>query len=230
MDGHLIRDTACRRCGACCKKGGPALHGADRALFDQGVLDLSHVVTLRAGEPAQDQVRGALLPLVTELLKLKGQEGGWTCVFYDARDAACGLYESRPAECRALSCQDTAELAAMYDKDRLVRADLLPRGHAVLAVMAEHDALVPAGRIAPLAQLVRAGGQEALDAADELARMALADRAFRRSLDERAGIAPEFHEFFFGRGAPTLFAAAGLALRADARLGLRVQADPLWRG
>ncbi|MDO9083239.1 MAG: YkgJ family cysteine cluster protein [Humidesulfovibrio sp.] len=227
----------CRRCGACCHKGGPALHAQDLPLF-QGpdALSLSLVVTLRAGELVHDQPRGRLLPLTAEVLKLRGGvlagqggQGGQACALLSPADTACTLYERRPAECRALSCQDTAGLAAMYDQDRLARADLLPAGHGLLAVMAEHEALVPVARIAPLAAALRSGGQEALDAEEELTRMALADRAFRTGLSERAGIGPEYHECFLGRAIGTLFAAAGLALRADARTGLRVQPDPLRR-
>lgn len=207
------------------------MHREDLPLFaGKNALPLSRLVTFRKGEPAFDQVAGRVLPLAAELVKLSGRGEAWTCCYFDEAQNLCGLYDRRPAECRALFCQDTAALAAMYDKDRLARADLLPRGHGVLAVMAEHDRLVPAGRIEPLAELLRAGGQEGLDAEAELARMALADQAFRRSLYERAGIDPEYHDFFFGRRVETLFLAAGLCLRADARLGLRVQSDPLWRG
>lgn len=225
--------TSCRRCGACCLKGGPALHAQDLPLFETGgPLSLALVVTLRAGERAFDQVRGQVLPLAAEVLKLRGPTGddpSWTCALYDRKAGACTLYGERPAECRALSCQDTSELAAMYEKDRLSRRDFFPSGHGVLAVMAEHDALVPAGRVAPLAEALRAGGQDALDAGEELARMALADQAFRKGLAQRAGIGQEFHDFFLGRPAWALYASAGLALRADARLGCRVQPDPLWR-
>jgi len=222
--------AACTRCGECCRKGGPALHREDAALFTgENALDLCHVVTLRAGEPAFDQVRGRVLPLAAEILKIKGSGEGWTCAFFDTAKSACALYDRRPAECRALFCQDTGALAEMYEKNRLTRRDLLPKGHGVLAVMAEHEALVPPARIAPLAAALRAGGQEALDAEAELSRMALADQAFRTSLADRAGIAPAYHDFFFGRGIGALFCAAGLTLRADARLGVRVQPDPLWR-
>ncbi|MDR3639729.1 MAG: YkgJ family cysteine cluster protein [Humidesulfovibrio sp.] len=230
MDTETKNTATCRRCGECCRKGGPALHTQDKGLFTgKNAVDLSQVVTLRAGEPAFDQVRGRVAPLPGELLKLKGANQDWTCVFFNAGENACGLYDRRPAECRALFCQDTTELAAMYEQDRLTRRDLLPRGHGVLAVMAEHEALVPPARIAALAEALRAGGAEAQDAEFELTRMALADRAFRQSLTERAGIAAEYHEFFFGRGAEALFAATGLCLRADVRRGVRVQPDPFWR-
>jgi len=225
--------TGCRRCGACCLKGGPALHAQDLPLFDAGgPLSLAQVITLRAGETAFDQVRGQTSPLEAEVLKLRGptnEDPSWSCALYDHKASACTLYGERPAECRALSCQDTSALAAMYDQDRLCRRDFFPVGHGVLAVMAEHEALVPAGRVAPLAGLLRAGGQDALDAGEELARMALADQAFRKGLAERAGVGFEFHDFFLGRPAWALYAAEGVTLRADARLGFRAQPDPLWR-
>ena len=230
MNTPYVSNTLCQRCGTCCLKGGPALHQADAGLFSgQEALDLSLVVTFRAGEPVFDQPRGQVLPLERELLKLRGAPGATACALYSPRLRACGLYQRRPEECRALSCQDTSALAAMYDKNRLCRPDLLPQGHPVLAVIAEHESLVPVARIVPLAEAFRKGGQPGQEAEAELSRMARTDAAFRVNLAERAGIGPEYHDFFFGREARLLFAAAGLALRQDARLGCRIQVDPLWR-
>lgn len=222
--------SACQRCGACCRKGGPALHAQDLPLFgESGSLGLADVVTLRAGELAHDQVQGRIAPLEGEMLKLRGREGSWTCRFYHHATRACTLYQDRPAECRLLNCRDTAALAAMYASERLTRADLLPPGHPVLLLLGEHEGLVPAACIPELGLALRAGDGTSHSAAQELVRMALADEAFRRNLRDRAGIGPEYHDFFFGRGAGALFAAAGVTLRADARNGLRVQSDPLWR-
>jgi Fe-S-cluster containining protein len=230
LNTPYVSNTLCQRCGTCCLKGGPALHQADAGLFSgQEALDLSLVVTFRAGEPVFDQPRGQVLPLERELLKLRGAPGATACALYSPRLRACGLYQRRPEECRALSCQDTSALAAMYDKNRLCRPDLLPQGHPVLAVIAEHESLVPVARIVPLAEAFRKGGQPGQEAEAELSRMARTDAAFRVNLAERAGIGPEYHDFFFGREARLLFAAAGLALRQDARLGCRIQVDPLWR-
>lgn len=231
MNAPYVTDTLCQRCGTCCLKGGPALHQADAVLFSgQDALDLSLVTTFRAGEPVFDQLRGQVLPLERELLKLRGAPGSAACALYSPRARACGLYQRRPDECRALSCQDTSALQDMYDKNRLCRADLLPKGHPVLAVIAEHESLVPVASIAPLAETFRQGGQQGREAEAELSRMAKTDAAFRVNLAERVGIGPEYHDFFFGREARLLFSAAGLALRQDARLGCRIQADPLWRG
>lgn len=229
------RAPTCRRCGQCCLKGGPALHADDADLLP-GTLGLHQLCTFRAGELVFDQPQGRVLPLVTEMVKIKGLGdgrsaglGGWACLLYDGRARACGIHERRPAECRALFCEDTRALAAMYAEDRLTRAGLLGEGHPALAVMAEHEALVPVARIALLAQELREGGESARDAAGELVAMAEADAAFRRLFAERIGVTPEYHDFFLGRGAAALFAGAGVALRTDVRTGLRVQPDPLWR-
>lgn len=203
------------------------MHSQDLPLFDKGVLDLSHVLTLRAGELAFDQPQGRLLPLRAEMLKLRGEGGRWTCLFFDAASKGCGLYANRPAECRALNCRDTSELAAMYDQQRLTRADLLPPEHPMLQAMAEHEEMVPAAQLPALAAALLAGGDAGHEASARLVHMALADDAFRRALRERLNIGPEFHEFFLGREAGALFAAAGLTLRPDARHGYSVQPDPL---
>lgn len=198
-----------------------------------GTLPLSQLCAFRAGEAVFDQPQGRVLPLEREIIKIKGLGdgrsaglGGWACVLYDARARACRIHERSPAECRALFCEDTRGLAAMYGQGRLTRAGLLGEGHPALAVMAEHEALVPVGRIAELGAALRAGEQ---DAARELLTIAETDAAFRRLFAERVGIGPEYHDFFLGRGAAALFSAVGVALRTDVRTGLRVQPDPLWR-
>lgn len=234
MDAHSPSPT-CRRCGQCCLKGGPALHAEDAGLVP-GTLALSRLCTFRAGEMAYDQPVGRVLPLAQEIIKIKGLGdgrsaglGGWACVLYDGRARACRIHSRRPAECSALFCEDTRALAAMYHQDRLTRAGLLGDGHPALGVMAEHEALVPIGRIGELGETLRAGGEGAAEAARELVAMAETDAAFRRLFAERIGIGPEYHDFFLGRGAAALFAGVGVALRTDVRTGLRVQPDPLWR-
>lgn len=223
-------DTGCQRCGACCAKGGPGLHAEDAALFSgPDALPLSLLVTFRGGEPMLDQLKGTIAPLPREMLKLKSAPGSRACTLHDRRSRACGLYDRRPAECRALLCRDASALEAMYQTGRLTRADLLPQGHPVLEVLAEHDALTPPARLAALAEAFRAGGSAAQDAHEELSAMVRADKAFREALTRRAGIASDYHEFFLGRDLAALLAAQGLALRDDARTGFRIQTDPLWR-
>lgn len=199
-------------------------------------LDLSRLCTIRAGEQAYDQPLGRVLPLAQEIIKIKGRGdgrsaglGGWACVFYDGRARACRIHENRPAECVALLCEDTRALSAIYHQNRLTRAALLGENHPALTVMAEHEALVPIGRIGELGAALRSGAEDCAEAARELVIIAETDATFRRLFAERIGIGPEYHDFFLGRGAAALFSGAGVALRTDVRTGLRVQPDPLWR-
>ena len=73
----------CRRCGTCCRKGGPAFHLADRPLIEKGTIPLRHLFTIRQGERVKDPIRGVVRPVDTELIKIKGAQDTWTCTFFD---------------------------------------------------------------------------------------------------------------------------------------------------
>jgi len=141
--------------------------------------------------------------------------------------------DSRPGQGTCITL--ALRLGQSRRKAKLPSGDNRPGTLPPLRLLLVEDNII--SQMAAKSYLVRAGhevvtalnGQEALDAESELSHMALADQAFRKSLFERAGIASEYHDFFFGRRVETLFMSAGLCLRVDARLGLRVQPDPLWR-
>ncbi|WP_035067064.1 YkgJ family cysteine cluster protein [Nitratidesulfovibrio termitidis] len=118
----------CRGCGTCCRKGGPALHTEDLALFRAGHLAPEHCLTLRAGELARE-LSGDLRPLERELVKLRprmaARDGDWSCLFLNQADSRCGVYAHRPAECRALLCRDTWAIQTLHAVDRVTRLDVL---------------------------------------------------------------------------------------------------------
>lgn len=146
-------DAACKGCGTCCRKGGPALHAEDIALFASGAFGRADLVTVRAGELAFDQISGALQPLTADIVKFgdgrvrnshgfmvgsgeedSSQSAGLNgCHFLVEQPksptgeirGACGIYEHRPVECRVLLCKDTSAIEALYSQDRLGRADIL---------------------------------------------------------------------------------------------------------
>jgi len=187
---------ACKRCGRCCESGGPALHVEDLTLVAAGVIARAHLVTLRAGELAHENVAGKLAPLDRELVKIAGVQGLYACQFHDATARACRIHENRPAECRALSCEDTSRITDMYREDRLTRADLVGTGGGLWELIAFHDQAFAAGAAMNLAREASRGGRVALHTLRELAR---SEDSFRQSFQLKTGISPEELDFYFGR-------------------------------
>ena len=213
LNAHERPKDGCTRCGECCLAGGPALHREDLPrLAPNGPIEHAHIVTLRAGEVAWDQPRQRLAPLEQEMLKIKGRGGSWACRFYASESGGCAIYEERPEECRVLFCREPGPLTEMYDKGRLTRADLLPAGHPVLELLAEHDRRCPPARMAEAAELT---GADLEHMAPKLAAMVDFDERLRQRLTDEAGIDPAHLDFLLGRPAKALLAALGLRLSGE---------------
>lgn len=209
---------SCKMCGTCCIKGGATLHSDDLALIRNGALDLTELVTLRAGEMAHDPVQGILAPLDEEIIKLRGRGNTWTCIFYEPEGSACTIYENRPMECRVLDCNNTDPLAEIYDRDRLSRSDVLPQGHPMLDLAAEHESKCPPHELTHLGKAAR---DEDIDAYRQLVEMVTYDRELRRLAMERAGLPEESLDFFLGRPMEALMATVGIRVRNGAQ-GLKL--------
>lgn len=199
--------ASCKRCGECCLKGGPALHVEDMPLIREGIIDLRQIVTIRAGEHAWDQPAGKVLPLETEILKIKGRDGTWACVFYSHEARACGIYNTRPVECEALNCSDPAPLLAIYDRNRLTRADLVPEGHPLRELIDEHDERCSAALLSELANRAIEGDTKA---GNELHAMAVYDAELRRLIPERSAFDKEGLDFLLGRPVKALLSGLGI--------------------
>lgn len=195
---------ACRQCGNCCRNGGPALHEADRRLIEDGTIQLSELVTLRPGERAFDQPAQKVVPLDSEIIKIKGRDGSWTCFHFSPAGSSCGIYDTRPAECEVLFCRDIEPLAAMYDKDRLTRSDILPEGHPLLELIAQHNEKCSPIAMEELAMRAREGDREA---GENLKEMVVFDQEVRRLVTEKTGMDQEMNDFFFGRPLRVLLAS-----------------------
>lgn len=172
------------------------MHAQDLPLIEDGTIPLADIVTLRPGERAYDQIAENVLPLTEEILKIKGRDGKWTCTFYSPEGRACGMYDTRPIECEELFCRDTAPLAAIYDKERLTRSDLLPKGHPLLELIEEHNAKCNPLLMEETAKKAREGNAPA---GADLMEMVLFDRELRRLVTEKSGMAADTTDFLFGR-------------------------------
>ncbi|BDQ38479.1 hypothetical protein SYK_28390 [Pseudodesulfovibrio nedwellii] len=208
MQKSNTNETGCRRCGDCCRNGGPALHKADLPLIQDGTIALSEIVALRPGEWVYDQPKQKVAPLDAEMLKLKGRDGTWTCIHFSPEGNTCGIYGARPIECEVLFCKDIEPLRAMYTIDRLTRVDLMPEGHPLLELMAEHDKRCAPAEMEQLGKAAREGDHEA---GKSLKEMVVFDMELRHLVPEKTGMASEMNDFFFGR--PLRILLAGMNIK-----------------
>ena len=182
------RTPGCRRCGTCCRKGGPALHRQDLPAIQRGAIALKYLYTLRKGERVRENVRGGVVNLAEELIKIKEGPDGRACIFFDDNEKGCIIYDRRPLECRILKCWDTREIEAIYDRDRLCRRDLLealPHLWDLAAFHQEECDLEPILKGHPDRR--------------EVNRIMACDSEMRRLVPERTGLDPEILDFLLGR-------------------------------
>jgi Fe-S-cluster containining protein len=195
------------------------LHLEDLPLLREGRMGIEHLITLRRGELAWDQPAQELRPLEEELIKLRGvSDADWRCVFYEERGQGCGVYESRPAECRALACWDTRALEAMYARDRARRSDILTTSAGLWPLIEEHERRCSLPELGELAAVFLNGDASAED--EILARVRY-DAALREAFAARALAAESGLEqamaFFFGRPLASVLARYGLGVRQEER-------------
>ena len=131
--------TTCRRCGTCCKKGGPSFHLEDKLLIEKGMIPLKYIYTIRKGERCYDNIKECLLPATSDILKIKEEKGSTTCVFFNEPDNECTIYDHRPMECRTLKCWDTRDIQKIYAQNRLTRKDLVSSIEGLWELVEDHQ-------------------------------------------------------------------------------------------
>jgi Fe-S-cluster containining protein len=194
--------SGCRRCGACCRKGGPALHREDRPLVEAGAIPLGCLFTIRRGEPVADPIAGRRILAPAEIIKIKGRDGTWSCCFWDGRRRRCRIYADRPLECRLLECWNTGPFERRYAAGRLTRGELLSGVAGLWDLVAEHERRCNIAAVMRLLAGAAAGGPEGR----ELARIVAYDRELRRLAVAAGGLSPETADFLFGRPLAKLLA------------------------
>jgi Fe-S-cluster containining protein len=188
----------CRRCGTCCKKGGPSLHVEDRALLESGIIPLRHLFTIRKGEPANDNIKGSIQPAATDIIKIKGQNNTLTCRFFNQEDNnICKIYERRALECRVLKCWDTEEIERIYSKNRLVRKDLISGVAGLWDLVEEHQRRCSYEIIQNF--IDRNKSDKKTDSMKGLIEIINYDMHFRQLVVDRGEVDPEILDFLFGR-------------------------------
>ena len=204
------QQTGCRQCGICCEKGGPALHIQDALLVKNGIIPFKSIITIRRGEFVHDPVTDTIGPSKTELLKISGTNGTWTCMFYDKRQKGCLIYENRPLACKTLKCWDTGEILKLSGRDLLSRLDLVGPEIELNKRLIEHETLFPFPDVkALLGPLLR------------ISKKALKnlEKTVNKDIDHRVESVGEFNLsveeelFYFGRPIFQLLEPFGFAVR-----------------
>ena len=114
----------CKRCGTCCSKGGPGLHDEDIHLVLEKIITPENLYTIRIGELVRDNVNGGLMYTGSEIIKTRSSPDSHACVFFRKQENVCGIYQDRPAECRALECWNSGVVHQMHVQNRLDRKAL----------------------------------------------------------------------------------------------------------
>ena len=191
------RIDACIRCGTCCTKGGPSFHRIDKQLIDKGVIHSKYLYTLRRGELAFDNVKGCLVPVESDIIKIKGKNDSWVCVFFDESENSCRIYKDRPVECRTLKCWDTRELEAMYAETRLTRKQLISDVEGLWDIIKDHQTRCAYENIDRWVQAL--DSHENKQARRELIELIQYDMEIRKLVVSKGGLDAEMLDFLFGR-------------------------------
>ena len=187
----------CTRCGACCEKGGPCFHKEDRNLIEKGVIPAKCLYTIRKGELAKDNVKDCLMTMDSDIIKIKGKDNSWTCIFFDEDHKKCTIYNDRPLECRSLKCWDTRELEKIYANNRLTRKDLIAAIEGLWDLIEDHMVRCDYQKIQKLIKAM--GGKNRNKARQELLEIIHYDAEIRKLVVSNGGLEPEMLDFLFGR-------------------------------
>ena len=205
--------TECRRCGTCCKKGGPSFHLEDKGLVEKGTILSKHLYTIRKGEPCFDNVKGSVSPASTDIIKIKGHKGSWTCFFFDPVTHQCTIYDTRPLECRVLKCWDTREIEKIYAKDRLTRKDLISDIEGLWNLVEGHQKQCSYDVITLLIDALNTGKKQ--DALKGIFEIIEHDIKIRELVVRKAGLESDLTDFLFGRPITETIKMYGLKIEKD---------------
>ncbi|MBW2711306.1 MAG: YkgJ family cysteine cluster protein [Deltaproteobacteria bacterium] len=205
--------TECRRCGTCCKKGGPSFHIEDKVLVEKGIILSRHLYTIRKGELSFDNVKECILPASTEIIKIKGRKGSWTCVFFDEKNNECTIYDTRPMECRVLKCWDTREIEKIYAKNRLTRKDLISSIEGLWDLVEDHQKQCAYDM---LTLFIDALNKDKKDVALKgILEIIEHDKKIRELVVRKAGLESDLTDFLFGRPITETIKMYGLKIEKD---------------
>lgn len=197
MSKRKLKTAECDRCGTCCIKGGPALHGEDKNLLAQKFIERESLITVRRGEPVFSLEESRPEWARTEFIKLKGKQPEWSCIFYDQNSFSCSIYQHRPLECTLLKCWNTVELKAIAGKNHLGRHDIIAPDEPIIKYIHRHEKVCCLENLNHL--LTGQNERVSPNNLAELAELVNIDLALRSEAIKNLNLNLDLELFYFGR-------------------------------
>lgn len=205
----------CKRCGECCRRFSPTLHLEDLALLEEGVIPPSRVYTVRGGELAYSPVKGEMVVLEGEVIKVKEDPETGFCIFYDDREKSCDIYSRRPHQCRAFECWNLEAYEKALDSESLTRWHVIP-GETVLGGLASaHEERCSLEELTRLFESLGGADDEAV--LEQILDMLQYDHASRPFFCERLDLDPAHMDFLLGRPLTAVVRMFGVEVKEEAR-------------
>jgi len=187
----------CKRCGTCCRKGGPSFHLEDKGLIEEGHIPAKHLYTIRKGEPVRDNISGRIIYAPSDIIKIRGQENSWACFYYNEDEKKCGIYEYRPIECRVLKCWDTMEIERVFGKNLLTRKEIVSTVEGLWELITEHEQKCSYKKIRKLIEDAVKTKKRALSG--DVAELIEYDKIIRELVVRKGELDPDLLDFLVGR-------------------------------
>ncbi|HIJ40534.1 MAG TPA: YkgJ family cysteine cluster protein [Deltaproteobacteria bacterium] len=190
-----IEKANCERCGECCLRSSPALQTQDISFVSNGLIQWSHLYTVRIGEPVRNNIDGTLEQTQHEIIKVREKTGKAECLFYDDAGKACTIYDHRPIQCAAQACWDEREFFRVYAEPKATRQDII-RDKNLLRLVSEHEKRCAYTELDRGVRRIETDGNRALEKILALLKF---DHDLRRMAPEKLGMDPAELDFVFGR-------------------------------
>ena len=176
-----------------------------------GAIPLGRLVTIRAGEPVYDNVKGMHAPAQSDIIKISSKDGRADCHYLDPKTSRCRIYGKRPLECRILECWNTCALEKIYQQDRLNRRDLIAGMDGLWDLVETHQEQCNYGRLKILVEQCRKTRSTPPDPA--LFQMLRYDMALRRLVCEKSPAFEKNLSFLFGLPLITTIRRLGIKIQ-----------------
>ncbi len=191
----FTKRTSCVRCGTCCRTNPPTLLKPDMALLVDGSIRPENLLVIRDGERVASQAEKELYEAPFELIMVRGRDGSAVCSFLSGENV-CGIYENRPAQCRAYTCFGPQATVTGLEANRLVRRDVFAGAPVILEFVARHDEKCSYRALGEALMKVAGGDESALETVFDMLQY---DTEARPFIMEKLGLPKDLLNLVFGR-------------------------------